>query len=299
MLCEAFRCLTVFGPLDSYRYVGFGSTYFTDFTLFHKTLGIHQMVSIEQDIVNKPRFNFNRPFKCIRMKFGHSTDMLPVLNWHDKTILWLDYEVKVSDDVLEDVATFCGNASPGSVLVVTVNARHPAEEEIEEKSLVDKLGFLQDLVGSDKVPSDVGNSDLGVDGFPRVSRRIIDNAIREILSNRNRTRQVDHELGYTQLFNFQYEDTSPMLTVGGMIHEKKQSEMIKNSGIEKLPFIRKQSTPYTIDVPKLTFREIRYLDSHLPLTPPEKLRDHKIPKRDLRHYSEIYRYFPTFVEAEL
>ena len=33
MFCEAFRRLAEFGRVDSYRYVGFGSTFFSDFSL--------------------------------------------------------------------------------------------------------------------------------------------------------------------------------------------------------------------------------------------------------------------------
>ena len=72
MLCEVFRRLTPLGKLESYRYIGFGSTYFTDFILFHKSLGINSMISIEKDEGNKDRFNFNLPFRCINLKFGSS-----------------------------------------------------------------------------------------------------------------------------------------------------------------------------------------------------------------------------------
>jgi hypothetical protein len=56
MMCEAFRRLSEFGSVESYRYIGFGSTYFSDFSLFHKHLGITNMISMEQDEHNAPRF---------------------------------------------------------------------------------------------------------------------------------------------------------------------------------------------------------------------------------------------------
>jgi hypothetical protein len=34
MLCEAFHKLHPFGKVQNYRYIGFGSTYFSDFILF-------------------------------------------------------------------------------------------------------------------------------------------------------------------------------------------------------------------------------------------------------------------------
>jgi hypothetical protein len=123
MLCEAFRRLAEFGHVSDYRYIGFGSTYFSDFILVHKTLAIRNMLSIERDDFNKARFEFNRPFHCIKLYFGESNDVLPELGWRDvRTICWLDYDGKLDSSVLTDVRLFCANAVSGSVLVVTVNA---------------------------------------------------------------------------------------------------------------------------------------------------------------------------------
>lgn len=72
MLCEAFRQLSIFSDVEAYRYIGFGSKYFSDFTLIHKTLGIKDMISIERNVQNRARFEFNRPFDCIRLMFGES-----------------------------------------------------------------------------------------------------------------------------------------------------------------------------------------------------------------------------------
>ena len=92
MLCEAFRKLSEFERLDRYRYIGFGSTFFSDFSLFHKSLRITDSISIEKDVQNHERFEFNRPYRCIRIEFGESNEVLPKLAWDVKTIVWLDYD---------------------------------------------------------------------------------------------------------------------------------------------------------------------------------------------------------------
>jgi hypothetical protein len=116
MLCEAFRRLIEFGRLESYRYVGFGSTYFSDFSLFHKSLRIMNNVSIERDIGNKERFEFNRPYKCINLEFGHSNAILPSLTWDMRTIAWLDYDYNLDQGVLTDVKFVCASAPSGSII---------------------------------------------------------------------------------------------------------------------------------------------------------------------------------------
>jgi hypothetical protein len=111
MLCDLFRRLEPFGRTDTYRYVGFGSIYFTDFQLFHQSLAISDMISIEKEESNWPRFKFNLPFRCVDLRLGHSNSILPSLDWEKRTLLWLDYDGKLTEEVLADLATFCARAS--------------------------------------------------------------------------------------------------------------------------------------------------------------------------------------------
>lgn len=90
MLCETLQRLSFIQKLEKYRYIGFGSTYFSDFNLLHRLLGISKMISIEKDKKNKDRFEFNKPFSCIEMKFGSSNEVLPMLKWKEPSIVWVD-----------------------------------------------------------------------------------------------------------------------------------------------------------------------------------------------------------------
>src|SRR5438067_7990802 len=49
MMCEAFRRLTEFGAMESYRYIGFGSPYFADSQMSHKHRNVQDMVCIAVD----------------------------------------------------------------------------------------------------------------------------------------------------------------------------------------------------------------------------------------------------------
>ncbi len=81
MLCETFSRLVRIAPLREYQYVGFGSIGFHDFSLFHQRLGIHDMISIEAREKLRKRFAFNKPYSCIRMRWGFSYDVLPLMSW--------------------------------------------------------------------------------------------------------------------------------------------------------------------------------------------------------------------------
>jgi len=259
MLVEAFRRLSEFGAIDSYRYIGFGSTYFSDFSLFHKSLGIQNMISIERDVANQKRFEFNRPFNCIRIAFGESNEILPTLTWNAKTILWLDYDGTLESSVLTDIRFFCASGSPGSVIVVTVNA-----EPYELNEAEPRLQQLHKTLGKERIPPDVKEDDLSDWGTARVFRRILNAEILEALSERNGGLADANRIEYKQLFDFRYRDSARMMTIGGLLFEQGQKPNMESCGFDQLDFTRSStkanSRPFFIEVPKLTYREIRHLD---------------------------------------
>lgn len=59
-----------------------------------------------------------------------------------------------------------------------------------------------------------------------------------------------------------------------------------------------------IDVPNLTYRELKYLDSLLGRIEPSSIPisgidTHGIPVSDVERYAQIYRYFPTFADVDV
>lgn len=298
MLSETLRKLTVFNLVENYRYVGFGSTYFSDFTLFHKTLGIHNMVSIEKDTNNKARFEFNKPFNCVKMEFGGSNDILPKLNWSEKTILWLDYDTKLDATSLADISYFCAFAPASSVLIVTVNAQPDEIREGEDPNTY-RLQELKRRVGEEKVPLGVTGRELRAWDAAKVYRRIICNEIKETLMHRNGGLHPSSKLNFKQIFNFHYSDGAKMLTLGGLIFEEGQKALVAGCGFENLPFTREDSEPYLIEVPNLTYNEIRHLNTKLPTSSSFSAPTHNIPQEDIENYAKTYRWFPNFAETEM
>lgn len=297
MMVEAFRRFSEFRLVDTYRYIGFGSTYFSDFQLIHKSLNIQVMKSIERDVENKARFEFNKPFRCIEMEFGESNLVLPALHWADiPTIAWLDYDGRLTAEVLIDIKTFCSSASPPSALVVSVNAQPGPPDPANENARLDQL---IKAVGDDKVPAGVTAKDLREWGTARVYRKIINNEIDETITDRNGDKPPGSELLYRQLLNFHYSDTAKMLTVGGLIYDRGLEARVQSCAFDQLKFIRSGQEPFLIDPPNLTYRELRYLDTLLPVDPAAPPSLPGVPSADVQKYAEMYRYFPTFAETEL
>ncbi len=291
ILCETFRELSRFAPISEYLYVGFGSTYFADFCLFHKSLNIYSMHSIEQDEDNIDRFEFNKPFNCIEIHAGESGDILPVLDWSNKSIAWLDYDGKLTASVLSDINTIVSNVVSGSVFVISVNA-HPG-------SALERLENLKNDLTEDKVPSDLQEKDLTKAGFRKALWRIVKNEIDETLIRRNDGALPEEKIFYSQLFHYLYNDNVDMLTIGGIIYSASEKEIYEQCAFCKNEFINPTDRLTMISVPNLTFREIKHLDAQMPIQDPSKVNLPGVKTTDIEAYSKIYRFFPTFAEAEI
>ena len=317
MLAEAFRRLTFFDHVSNYRYIGFGSTYFTDFILFHRTLGIRDMISIEERVTDKPRFEFNRPFNCIRMEYENSNTVLPREDWDKEVIIWLDYDKGLNIQKLQDIACVCTKAVSGSVLIVTVNARpvdvlRNRDLETEEEMQQFRLKKFTENVGESRA-SDFSSTDLEGWNLAKTYRKVILNEVDQTLADRNGLLSDKKKMRSKPLFNFHYSDGQKMLTVGVLLYAEEDGEKVKMCDFEDpgLDFIRTGSEAYQIQVPRLTHRERRYLDKKLPLIAGEEVEEGEsatdveedvdigIPPADVERYIRLYRYFPNFAETEL
>lgn len=318
MLVDTFRRLSAFASLSSYRYIGFGSTYFSDFILFHRVLNITNMLSIEKDEANAERFEFNVPFKCVKIAFGRSTAILPTLKWKTRTIAWLDYDGPLTAEVLADVAFFTTNAPSGSVLVVSVNANasddDAADRASDESAVVQpesdepkspaaaaerRLQRFRARVGHTKVPATVTPRDMRKWGIADVSKRIITNEINDTIRARNGALEGEDKVTYSQLFNFHYADRARMLTVGGIIYTLGEEKHYREAMFDSLSFVRINGEAYHIEVPNLTYREIRNLEKQMPCVDETTIKAHGVSLTDIQKYARVYRFFPTFAEADV
>ena len=125
------------------------------------------------------------------------------------------------------------------------------------------------------------------------------NEIDATINDRNGVEHRGTKFLYKQIFNFHYSDSAKMLTVGGILYDEGQSELVAKCGFDNLDFVKTGEEAYNIEVPSLTLKEIRHLDKQLPCLDPSNLDAPSISAQDLRRYSQIYRYFPSFVDAEI
>lgn len=284
MMSEAFLRLREFASLESYRYIGMGSVYFSDFSLFHSACGFETMISIEDisDPIVQERFRFNRPLSTIELIFKHSNIALTEISWDIRSVVWMDYDGSLDASVLTDVRFLASKICPGSSLSLSVNC------DLQDHDSGDKSRFeiLSEKVGSDKIPHEIAaeRSIRPID-IPKIIRKIISNELTSALSDRNSARPAGQKICAEQIFFFKYHDGAPMLTLGWVFFDEGQRQSFSKCGFDSLPFTRNLDDFFDIKIPLITSAEIRELNRlHEPIQ--------SIPPAERDKHNAVKRYLP-------
>ncbi|WP_147298388.1 O-methyltransferase [Cupriavidus taiwanensis] len=298
LMVEYLLRLHAFQPLDQYQYVGMGSVYFSDFSLFHSTCGFHSMVSIEDtsDPTIKDRFHFNRPFGNVELQFGNSTTVLPKLNWDSRTILWLDYDGPLTMSVLRDVELVPAKVKSGSMFFVSINADLKDEEEAAKS----RLDILSERVGPERIPARYqGAKNLPVKEVPAVFHEILNNEVKSALAMRNAGVAPDGQLIGQQVFFMTYKDDAEMLTLGWVFYGKEDRMFHERCAFHMLPHYRADSTPFRIEIPRITNAEVRELNRRRFVGGKPEKPELPLPPSEVEKYLALRRFWPVFSIPEI
>lgn len=291
MIATTLSRLDLSQPIHDYRYVGMGSIFFRDFLLFHRALGIEDMISIEGQTTAATRAEFNRPLACIDLIVGKTTDVLPKIEFENKPhVVWMDYESRVDPGVLNDVDEIVGRTKPGSILIVTVNADRIDDDEKREE-------WLSEL-GTDR--PEPANPQTRRQ-YALLSYRVLRDRIDAALHDRNAGNPAERSMEFRPAVHFVYADGQQMLTVGGGLIGGSDRDRWNSSRIEELGFVREGEEPFRLTIPALTRREALHLLRAAPAPPGDiesAAKQAGIPLKDARRFAEAYRFVPRFVEAE-
>ena len=305
MVCEMLSRISAVRNVSMFQYIGFGSTYFADFSLFHRNLGITQMISIEGEGRAKNRCEFNKPFACIDLRMGESSDILPNLDFNTKdSIVWLDYDGIISDTVFSDINTVVTAIRPDSFFMLSLNAefillKQEAESDIKQ--------YLIDMIGEERFPNQFLDNEITSKIYLNILYHCIIEEIRTVVQKRNG--MEDYELTFHQVVYFVYKDGARMMTIGGFLFKKdEENERMDKMAIHQLPYYRNSMEPFNIKCPVLSLKEIQALNSFLPREiimdkkgeiKDEDLNNFPVENKDIKQYSFLYRYYPNFAETLL
>lgn len=308
MICDALNYISRRIAIQEHTYIGFGSVYFVDFNLFHRTFGFKDMISIEGDRDSEKRVKFNAPFSCIEVKMGYSGAVLPTLGLTGKkSIVWLDYDYGLNTSVLTDVKLVCQAVAPGSILILTLDyslkefSREPEDgnksQEMEYDELVEAKPWV-DLSSEEMFEKKAGFKPLcPLQGaLDEAYRLALDDAVKTASgTNRMLSRQ-----SILQFLNFHYNDAREMMTVAFFLGDEQEANPDKIN-FNDLLYYRDGKDFFEIDPPKLTFKEIRSLNEHMPCDEDKIskiIEDVPLSEEYVKAYRSFYKYFPTFTEVE-
>lgn len=303
MILQFCSRLSLFDFVENYHYIGFGSIYYSDFILLHKMLNIKKMSSIEFER-NESRARFNLPFNCIELLPGHSNIQLPkIVNENERNITWLDYDSPLSSAALDDIQTYAGETSSGSMLLVTFNANsdeNPCLGADMDALFEYRQNELKKRISEKKIPEISKPLQLNKKNLHKLYREIVINEIEETLAKRNSKVIPAEEIIYRQILNFEYADGSKMMTLGFIFFQQLDAEKFNQCKFEELEQYRDCYEPYKINAPKLTSEEIRALNKMLPKREgiPYEIPtvNNKTFNEACEEYAEVYQYFPEFTE---
>lgn len=290
LIVSTFKKLQTQFDIVQYRYVGFGSMWFTDFVLMHKTFGMSDLVTIESQKSREKRVEFNKPFACIAVRMEEAATALGDVLDEKPSIVWLDYDGPLKNAMTGDIETAVGSMSSASMLLVTVNAM---VDQLKNKKVDDEELSPEDYLA--RICDDAGlaaqSGRLTRNDFPALAAEIVHDRIKSAV--------LDKKPGceYVPIWTYRYADDADMITVGGMIADVADRAKLDASGALTLPHATGAAL-FDIDLPILTEKEKRALDKRLPSAvalDPAAL-EFELRPSEVAAYQRFYLEYPVFNE---
>lgn len=286
IIVEILQHLDKLIDISKYHYFGFGSIYYADYQLFHKSLNIERMTSIDKYARDADRFLFNKPYGFIDFQVSDVKEYLPTkLDWGDHLFIWLDFDNGIDEDIIENINYIASKAKPLDIFIITVNARSP---DIKEKGVFEdfKSKFGSYLDPALKKPDVKKN-------YTKILQKIIGDCVYNGLTKNNENRS------FFQLFNFSYKDGSSMYTYGGIFYDSGANtslETLKNR-VSTLNHVCSNDIE-EIDCPIITAKEKAHIDWHINKDGlVDSLDDFCVCAGDIKNYGKYYKYYPQFFES--
>lgn len=291
MLVDLFRRLP-FCPSEEYQYVGFGSVAFIDFKMVHRFLGIENLISIEgtDDDNNKIRFENNKPYSGIDLRFGHSSSILPTIDFSSKSLVWLDYDGALSRSMSNDIGIVARKAPSGTFIGVTFTTAFPATDNALR---LQELARLKQQF-PEYIPDDVKPQQFDGGQYAEFGRQALGGLLEQAVSEADAgLSDLGEKRSVFQVCNFRYKDGAPMVTFGWVIVSDNDFDLFADAQLTSLPFVRTDQAHFRITIPFVTPLEIGEMERRLPALQNAADLDW-IPAEHRKAFSKIYRYLPHF-----
>ena len=272
-------------------YVGLGSIWFLDFVMAHKLLDIKDMVSIESDDIGYRRALFNKPYSTVDVRSGYSSEILKTL-FDDNAfngrpwVVWLDCDGALDEMLRDDIRSVIEHSPVDTVFLVTFNG-----DERRYGHRKERIQRLRDLLG-DVVPDNLSKG--------RCSNGSMQDTLADLTIDFMKSIGADaaRSGGFEPAFRVIYKDTTPMVTVGGIMPSPEDSTIAK-SIIDSDTW--KCQRAQRIVAPLLTIREAVTLQSLLPMAghlsrDMVRSQGFDLKEDQIEVFQQFYREYPRFAQ---
>ncbi|WP_295953778.1 O-methyltransferase [uncultured Xanthomonas sp.] len=304
--------------LASAVYISMGAYSLEDHRLVHRVLGIKKLIAfdLEDHIVSRQKFN--RPIEecfCIKKSSGEFVDefdsVLSSCGCGDATsvVVWLDYtDPKQIGSQIREFQSLLDKLREGDFVRVTINA-NPKELHTEAtngpvlvtKAMQNQFDSIKASIG-DYLPSTASCNDMTAEGLAILLSQAFGSAALKALPLSGRTI-------FAPLSIVRYADTTQMLSISGAIAARDRMDQLRSEmDLKSWPFA---STDWCdikrLVVPAITLRERLFLersimnksDADIEQELGFSLFGETDVKLFLESYKKYYRFYPTFLPAEL
>jgi putative O-methyltransferase len=291
ILLDFLKCANECGiTISDCRYVGMGGTTFYDFHLMHRFLGVNRMVSLERNPNTHIRSEFNCPFDFIKVENVTAAAFMSGDTDRRKTIYWFDYDDGLGPGITADITTLGIRVQLGGFAFVSAYGNPPGILEKESKE--QRLEYFQDSLSAFSVGLAAG--DMETANFPQTVQKVLVAAFKNAFAAR-----TDGELQI--LFQIQYKDSAPMITVGGCFCKKDHARSLSRRVKADLPFLLSAS-PYKLRSLNLTERERVVFDIAVTKRRSNSKQANSLRKlgfrqRDFGAYKDLIRFLPRYHES--
>ena len=288
---DGIRALKSRLDLADMVYVGFGSIWFADFVMAHKSLDIRDMVSMERDDIGYRRAVFNKPYATVHVRHGHSSRILAEL-YSDENfrtcpwVVWLDYDSHLDEALRDDIRSVIEKSPENTVFLVTFDGRENGYGRAD-----DRTSRLRDLFGA-VVPDELPKAECKSVRMQETLADLTMDFMQSIVAESSRRG------GFMPAFRTIYKDTSPMVTVGGFLPSPEKSEVAQRVIDAETWKCRPIGR---IVAPLLTIREAATLQSLLPTADAlsreiVQSKGFDLEVDQIEAFQKYYREYPTFAQ---
>ena len=250
------------------------------------------VICIEKETTRSKRLEFNKPYSCVEVRLGTTTDILPALEWSKPQLVWLDYDGGVALDQFADFEILAPRLKSGDFFFLTVNAEISQMSGIKQNDQeLSREEALRQVVPDSAIP-------LGFEGcltavaFPSLVGEIWDGYARSTVL------ALTTDLQFQPLLNLSYADGAKMVTYGGVLLDGADREKVEALNLtERFDYVGRESQ-FKLLVPQLTHKEKLELDRLMPVQarPDGNKLPFELKDAEIEAYWRFYLHYPTFGE---